>query len=84
MSPKRLIVTKPQLQEYVDNKKAEKVFYDILEKIHSNEKHLNENVSHKKANQTVIKSYEMKNLITPKVQELLIKHGIVNKSNQIQ
>ena len=51
---KRFILTEQQLREYVDSKKSERVFYDILEQIHRNQKFLNENVSHKKANQSVI------------------------------
>ena len=35
---KRFIVTEAQLMEYIENKKAEKVFYSILERLHKNSK----------------------------------------------
>jgi hypothetical protein len=80
---KRIIVTEAQLKEYVEIKKAEKIFYDILESLHKNKKFLNENVSHTKAHQMVINSYNNKKLITPRVQEMLIKHKIINENNEI-
>ena len=80
---KRIILKESQLIEYIENKKAEKVFYDILEQIHKNEKFLNENVSHIKANQSVINTFNNKKLITQKVHELLIKHKIVNENYEI-
>lgn len=80
---KRFILTESQLREYVENKKAEKVFYDILEQIHKNEKYLNENVSHKKANQSVIDRFKNKKLLTPKVSEMLVKHKIINETYEI-
>jgi hypothetical protein len=80
---KRFIVTEAQLKTYVENKKSEKVFYSILEHMYKNKKFLNENVSHTKANQSVIDSFRSNNLITPKVHELLIKHKIVNENYEI-
>ena len=80
---KRLIVTQNQLVEYVERKKAEKIFYDIMESLHKNMKYLNENVSLKKVNQTVIDDYRRKDLITPKVQEMLVKHKIIDGSSEI-
>jgi len=80
---KTIILTESQLREYVENKKAEKIFYDILEQIHKNEKYLKENVSHKKANQSVINKFTNKKLITPKVSNLLIKHKIINENYEI-
>ena len=80
---KRYIVTESQLREYVENKKAEKVFYRIIEHIHKNQKFLSENVSHIKANQSVIESYKKKNLITPKVHEMLVKYKIINEKYEI-
>ena len=44
---------------------------------------LNENVSHKKVNQSVIEDYERKNLITPRVNEMLIKHKIIDQKSEI-
>lgn len=80
---KRYIVTTAQLQEYVENKKAEKVFYDIVEALHKNKKFLNENVSREKVNQSVINDFERKNLITPRVHEMLVKHKIIDQKSEI-
>ena len=80
---KRFLVTKAQLTEYVERKKAEKIFYDIVESLHKNVKFLNENVSRKKANQSVIEDYRRKNLITPRVNEMLIKHKIIEQKTEI-
>jgi hypothetical protein len=80
---KRFIVTKSQLKEYVQKKKSEKVFYDILESLHKNSKFLNEGVSKKKANQSVIEDYQRKNLMTPLVYEMLIKHKIIDEKHEI-
>lgn len=80
---KRFIVRKSQLREFIENKKAEKVFYNIIEQLHKNKKFLNENVSYVKANQSVIDSFKNKNLITPKVHELLIKHNVINENYEI-
>lgn len=80
---KRFLVTEAQLREYVEKKKADKIFYDIIERLHKNTTFLNENVSHKKANQSIIESYKQKNLITPRVFELLIKNKIINENHEI-
>lgn len=80
---KRFIVTKAQLTEYVERKKAEKIFYDIVESLYINSKSLNENVSHKKVNQSVIDNYKRKNLITPKVNEMLTRYHIINEKYEI-
>jgi hypothetical protein len=80
---KRLIVKKEQLNEYVERKKADKVFYDIVEHLHTNKSMLTENVSHKKANQSVIDDYKRKNLITQRVAEMLQKHKITDETGQI-
>jgi len=80
---KRFLVTKAQLNEYVEKKKTEKVFYDIVESLHKNVKFLNENVSHKKANQSVIEDYERKNLISPRLYEMLVKHKIIDQKSEI-
>ena len=80
---KRFIVTTEQLVEYVERKKAEKVFYEIMESLYKNVKFLNESVSPKKANQSVIENYRRKNLITPRVSEMLIKNKIINEKHEI-
>ena len=80
---KRIILTESQLREYVERKKAEKIYYDIVEQIHNNQRFLNENVSHKKANQSVIDRFVSKKLINNKVFEMLIKHKIMNENYEI-
>jgi len=80
---KRLVVTKKQLNEFIEIKKAEKIYYDILENIHNNMKFLNENISLKKANLSVIENFQRKGQITPRVYEMLIKHNIINDKYEI-
>jgi hypothetical protein len=80
---RKFIVTRAQLNEYIENKKAEKVFYDIVADLHNNQKFLNESISKERVNQSVIDNYVRKNLITPKVNEMLVKHGIINENRQI-
>ena len=80
---KKFIVTTKQLTEYVEGKKADKVFYSIMESLHKNVKFLNENVSQKKANQSVIDDYMRKDLITQRVAEMLVKNKITDESGQI-
>lgn len=80
---KKFILTKAQLNEYVENKKSEKIFFDILEDLHKNVKYLNENISQEKANLAIIENYKRKNLITPKVAEMLIKNKIFNEKQEI-
>jgi hypothetical protein len=80
---KRFIITKEQLKEYIERKKSEKVFYDILECLYKNSKYLNESVSQKKANQTVINDFQRKNLITSKVFEMLVKYKIIDEKHEI-
>ena len=80
---KRFKLTNKQLNEYLEIKKSEKTFYDIMEDLHRNVKYLNEGVSHKKANQSVIDDYRRRNLITPKVTEMLIKNKITTETGEI-
>jgi len=80
---KRFIVKKEQLNEYVEKKKADKIFYDIVEQLYFNNKLLNENVSVAKANQTIIDNYNRKGLITPMVFEMLTKYKILNEKYEI-
>jgi hypothetical protein len=80
---KRFIVTNNQLKEFVQKKKSEKIFYDILEGLHKNSKFLNEGISKKKANQSIIDDYQRKNLMTPLVYEMLVKHKIIDEKHEI-
>ena len=80
---KKFIVTKAQLVEYVENKKTEKLFYDIVEELYNVSKSLNENVSHQKVQQSIIDNYKRKNIITPKVYEMLLKYKLINEKHEI-
>lgn len=80
---KKFIITKEQLNEFVERKKAEKIFYEIMERLHKNMKYLNEDISHKKANQSIIDDYKQKNLISLRVYEMLIKGKIINENYEI-
>lgn len=80
---KRFIVKKEQLNEYVEKKKTDKVYYGIMLDLHKNMKNLSENISLKKANQSIIDSYIIKGLITPRVNEMLIKHNIIDEKREI-
>ncbi len=77
------IVRKEHLIEYVERKKAEKIFESIILDIYKTNKQLNENVSRTKANQDIINLYKKKKLVTPKVEEMLIKHKIINEKHEI-
>ena len=79
----RYILTEAQLREYVETKKSEKIFYDILENLHKNVKFLNENISCQRASQTIIENYKRKDLLTPRVIEMLIKNKIINEKHEI-
>jgi hypothetical protein len=79
----RYILTEAQLREYVETKKSEKIFYDILEDLHKNVKFLNENISRERASQTIIENYKRKDLLTPRVIEMLIKNKIINEKHEI-
>ena len=79
----RYILTEAQLREYVETKKSEKIFYDILEDLHKNAKFLNENISRQRASQTIIENYKRKDLLTPRVIEMLIKNKIINEKHEI-
>ena len=80
---KRIIVTKSQLHEYVERKKAEKTFCSIIESLHKNSQFLSEQVSLKKSNQSVIENYRRKKLLTPRVENLLREYGVLNENGQI-
>lgn len=80
---KKFIVKKEQLIEYVDRKKSEAIFYEILEHLHKNSKMLNENISYIKANQSVIDNYRRKNLITQRVFNMLTKFNVIDENYEI-
>ena len=80
---KRFIIKKSQLQEFLNKKGEEKTFFSIVEDLHKSTKFLNENISRNKVNQAIIDNYHRKNLITPHVQELLVKYKIINEKREI-
>lgn len=80
---KKIIVTKEQLNEYVEKKKAEKVFNSILEDMHINSKNLKEGVSIISANQTIIENYRRKKMITPKVQKMLEEYKLLDEKGGV-
>lgn len=80
---RKFIIKKEQLVEYIERKKADKIYYNIMVDLHSNMKNLNENVSLKNINQDVINNYKRKNLITSRVYELLINNKIISKNYEI-
>lgn len=80
---RNFLVRKEQLLEYVKNKRAEKEFYSIVEKLHINSKMLNENVSKKHANQSVINDLKRKNLISERAFNMLIKNKVINENYEI-
>lgn len=80
---KRYIVTEQQLKEYVEKKKAEKVFNAILEDMHTNSKKLKEDISIVSANQTVIENYKRKKLLTPKVLKMLEEHNLFKEKGEV-
>jgi len=80
---KTFILKEEQLENYINNKKNEKIVNEILETIGNNKKFLNENISLKKTNQIYIDNLKRKNIITPRIQEMLISHNIINEYNEI-
>ena len=57
---KKYIVKKEQLNEYIERKRDNKIFYDIVESLHNNKKFLNEGISLTKINETIISNYRRK------------------------
>ena len=80
---KKFILKKEQLNEYIESKKVDKVFYIIIERLYMNNKLLTENVSYKKINQSVINDCMRKKIITQRVAEMLIKYKIIDNNYEI-
>ncbi|MFW6246603.1 MAG: hypothetical protein ACOC22_00305 [bacterium] len=80
---KRYIITQKQLNEYVEKKQAEKIFFNIIVDLQKNTKFLNENTLKEKANQTVINDYRRRGLISPIVENMLKTAKIINENNEI-
>lgn len=80
---KRIIVTEAQLNEYIERKKAKKIFGEILKEMYNNSKHLDSKISLNNANQTIIESYKRKNLLNKHVQNLLKENMITDDKGQI-
>jgi hypothetical protein len=79
----KFIITKSQLNEYIERKKAKKVYETIMEDIEKNMKYLNESISLKTINQNTIDNYKRKNLISPRVFRLLVNNKIINENYEI-
>jgi len=79
----RLIVRKEQLLEYIERKKANKVFDSILEEMYANSKLLKENISLDKANKRIIEKYKNNKQLTPKVIKLLEDHNLIKEDKEI-
>lgn len=77
------IVKKSQLLEYVERKRARRVYESIMVEIHNNSKYLNENVSLKNVNQNVIDNYNRKKMITPRVFQMLKENKIISNNYEI-
>lgn len=75
---KKIIVTEQQLNEYVKRKKAENTFNLIIEYLFINSKYLNENISKKKANKSIVENFEKKGLINDEVKRLLKEYNIID------
>lgn len=80
---KRIILKKQQLNEYIERKKSENIFYEIIDKLYENNKMLSETISKTSVNQNIINDYKRKNLINPYVYEMLIKNRIINEKHKI-
>jgi hypothetical protein len=78
---KTFIVRKEQIIEYVERKKSEKIFESIIVDIYNTNKLLNENISRNKASQDIINKYKKNKMITPRVEEMLIKFKIMKLSS---
>ncbi len=80
---KKIIITKQQLNEYVQHKKNQKVFLNILKEFRKNSKNLDDKILIDKANQTVIDLYEHRNLINEDVKKMLIEYKLIGLNNKI-
>lgn len=80
---KKIIVKENQLKEYIERKKAEKIFNSILYEMNENSKNLRNSISLNNANQTIIEKYKIKKQLTPRVQKLLENNKIINNKGQI-
>lgn len=80
---KRIILTNKQLNEYIEKRKSEDVFYKIINDLHNSNKFLNENVSVIKTNQSIIDSYNQKGLINKHVFEMLFKAKVIDNDYKI-
>jgi hypothetical protein len=80
---KRIHVTKAQLSEYVERKKAENTVGSILEEMQRNSKNLNEQISLKNANKSVLDKFRQNNKITTRVENSLKEYGILDDNGQI-
>lgn len=80
---KIIYVKEAQLKEYIERKKTEKTVGSILEHMQKNSKNLNEQVSLKNANKSVLDKFRQNNKITPRVEKSLKEYGIIDDKGQI-
>ncbi len=80
---KNFIVTKSQLNEYVENKKSKKIFDSIISDFDRNRKSLKENMSLMKANNLTLEKYKRENKLNSRVLDLLKEYSIVNDKGEI-
>ncbi len=78
---KKFIVTEEQLREYIEKKKAQKVFDKILESMYLQTKHLL--IPAKDVQNAVLEEFRRKNQITPKVEELLKEHNLLGDNTKV-
>lgn len=79
---KKYILTKKQLNEFVENKINNKLFFDIIEKFNF----INENVNNKlnkSIKQTIIDDLFNKQIINELIRNELIKYSIIDINNKI-
>jgi hypothetical protein len=79
---KKYILTKNQLNEFIESKINNKLFFDIIEKFNF----INENVNNKlnkSTKQTILDDLFNKNIINESVRNELIKYSIIDFDNKI-
>lgn len=73
---KRIILKKSQLEEYINKKKSQKIYEEIMVKLYHNVKFLNESINLNKANKSIIDFYEKNGKLNDSVKKLLKTNNI--------
>lgn len=79
----RIIITKKQLNEYLNKKKNEKYFYQILESIYFGNTNLKSDSQKLNYKQSIIDNLVNKGIMTKSLHESLVKHNIINDDLKI-